>query len=102
MICDPAGDPSARTGLPPCSTRVGDMLLRGRFPAAIAFSSPPVTPNLLGTPGFAEKSSISLFSTKPAPRTTTPEPSQPLIVWVDETTLPSLSAIVKCVVSGDS
>ena len=41
---------------------------------SIEFASLPTTPNMFATPGFAEKSSISSFSTMPVPSTTTPEP----------------------------
>ena len=37
-------------------------------------ASPPTSSKAFGTPGFIEKSSISLLSTKPVPGTTTALP----------------------------
>ena len=46
---------------------------------------------MFGAPGFALKSSISLFSRKPAPVTTCPLPYPPFSVVVVLTALPSAS-----------
>jgi len=70
----------------------------GRRFGAIVLTSPLVTPDWFGTPAFASKSSISSFSTKPPPSTTTPEPNGPFSVYVFETALPHLSTTEKCVV----
>ncbi len=72
------------------------------FPGSILFASPPTAPNILGTPGFIEKSSISLFRKNPAPATTTLLPYKPLSVVVTATAFPSLSITEICVVSVDS
>ena len=50
------------------------LVLVPRLPGATALAVPPVAPNMFIAPGFAEKSSISLFRRKPAPRTTRPQP----------------------------
>ena len=50
-----------------------------------------MTPYILGTPGFAEKSSISLLSRNPAPSTTMPHPNDPLSVVVTLTAFPHWS-----------
>jgi signal transduction histidine kinase len=52
----------------------------------------------MGTPGWAEKSSISLFSTIPVPGITTLEPNVVLTVAVIATQFPSASIVVRCVV----
>ena len=81
MVCStvviirlPPGLPVASHGLPSANTMVGVIELSGRLPGSMAFASPPSRPNALGTPGFAEKSSISLFNRKPAPATAMPDP----------------------------
>ena len=53
---------------------VGDIDDSIRLPGSIAFAVLPTTPKAFGTPGFTLKSSISSFSRKPAPSTTTPLP----------------------------
>lgn len=45
-----------------------------RLPGSMALALPPTTPKALATPGLELKSSISSFSKKPAPLTTTPLP----------------------------
>ncbi len=52
----------------------------------------------MGTPGLAEKSSISLLSRMPVPDATMPDPKLVLSVYVTLTTLPWPSATVYCVV----
>ena len=56
------------------STMVGDMDDSMRFPGAIALASHWTRPNMFAVPGWAAKSSISLFMKKPASGTQTPEP----------------------------
>ena len=58
------------------------MLDSGRFAGATALFWAPTSPNALGTPGWAEKSSISLFRIKPVPGTITLEPNDVLTVAV--------------------
>ena len=83
MILGPPAAPRANTGSPSLSsTIVGLMLERGRFPAAIALFSAPTRPNALGTPGWLEKSSISLFNTTPVPGTITFDPKEVFTVAV--------------------
>jgi len=53
---------------------VGVMELSILLPGAMEFFSPPIRPYAFGAPGFAEKSSISLFSRIPVPGTARPEP----------------------------
>ena len=77
MIEAPPGDPTASHGLPAWSTIVGDMLDRGRLPAAGRFGS--------GTPacsGVKLKSVSSLLSRNPRPGTTMPLPPSCSIVLV--------------------
>ena len=69
IIVDPPGDPIIIKGLPFFKTIVGVIEDKGRFPGSIALALLPTNPNALGTPGFDEKSSISLFKKKPAPLT---------------------------------
>ena len=66
MIVEPPGDPSASTGLPSCSTIVGDIELRGRLPGSIRFGS--------SGSYTALKSVSSLLSRKPRSGRTMPEP----------------------------
>ena len=66
IIVDPPGVPTDINNFPFFSTIVGVIELSIRFPAAMLFASPPVTPNILGTPGLLLKSSISLFKKKPS------------------------------------
>ena len=74
IIVDPPGEPITIKGLLSLSTMVGVMEESGLFPGSTAFASFPINPNALGTPGFDEKSSISLFKKNPAPSTTHPFP----------------------------
>jgi hypothetical protein len=79
-IREPPGVPITMATLPSRVRMVGVIDDSGRLPGAMALASPPTTPNMLGAPGLAEKSSISSLSRKPAPSTTTPEPNQPFRV----------------------
>ena len=90
--------PTTINKLPSFSTMVGVMQLSIRLFGAMAFASPPTSPYMFGEPGFTEKSSISLFSRKPAPFTNTLEPYEPLSVVVIATAFPSRSTMEKCVV----
>ena len=98
MIVGPPAAPTVKIGLPSLSTIVGLMLESGRLPGSTALASAPIRPNALGTPGWAEKSSISLFITTPVPGVTTPEPKVVLTVAVQATHQPSVSAAEKWVV----
>ena len=69
-----------------------------RLPGSMAFRSPCTSPNWLGVPGLAAKSSISLFRTKPAPVTVTLLPYQELMVVVTATAFPWASTMEKWVV----
>ena len=80
MMRDPPGEPATRIVRPSRVTMVGDMLLNGRLPGAIALASPCTRPNRLGTPGLMVKSSISSFSKNPVPSGTTTAPNEPLMV----------------------
>ncbi len=94
MIVAPPGVPVTRSVRPSGSTTmVGVIADSMRLPGAMALASPCTSPNWFGTPGFEVKSSISLFSRKPAPRTTTFDPNQLLIVVVTATAFPSRSTI---------
>jgi gamma-glutamyltranspeptidase/glutathione hydrolase len=66
-MVDPPGVPRTKKGLSFFNTMVGVIELSGLFFASILFASLPNNPNTLGTPGFIEKSSISLLSKNPAP-----------------------------------
>src|ERR1700685_2327736 len=81
---------------------VGVMELSGRLPGAIALAGPWMRPNMLGTPIFEAKSSISSLSRKPSDADVTCEPKLLFRVVVTETAFPSASTTEKCVVSGDS
>jgi hypothetical protein len=77
MIVAPPAAPTAINGRPCRSTIVGDMLDRGRLPAAGRLGS--------GTPGCSGvklKSVSSLLSKKPRPGTTMPLPPSSSIVFV--------------------
>ncbi len=80
MMVPPPGEPSTSRTLPSRVTMVGVMDESGRLCGAMALASPCTSPNMLGAPGLAAKSSISLFSRKPAPSTVTPQPNQPFRV----------------------
>ena len=71
----------------------------GRLPGWMALASSPISPKAFGTPGFTEKSSISLLSTKPVPGTTNAAPKGRFTLWVTAAMFPSLSMIEKCEVS---
>jgi len=75
---------------------VGVMLLSGRFRGAIALASPPIRPYTFGTPGCAEKSSISSFKMIPVSPATSSEPKAVLIVVEHATALPSASMTERC------
>ena len=66
MITLPPGEPTIirPSGF---SMNVGVMLDSGRLPGATAFASAPIRRKPFGTPAFAAKSSISLFSITPVP-----------------------------------
>ena len=74
IMVDPPGDPTTKNGLLSFITIVGVIEDKGLFPGAIALASFPINPKAFGTPGFAEKSSISLFRKNPAPSTIHPLP----------------------------
>ena len=74
IIVDPPGDPIIIKGFPFFKTIVGVIEDKGRFPGSMALALLPTSPNALGTPGFDEKSSISLFKKNPAPLTRCPPP----------------------------
>ena len=71
---EPPGVPITSATLPSFVRIVGLIDESGRFFGSIEFASLPTTPNMFATPGFAEKSSISSFSTMPVRSATTPEP----------------------------
>ncbi len=75
MIDAPPAAPTAKNARPWRSTIVGDMLDRGRFPAAGRFGSPE-------NDGAKSKSVSSLLSRKPRPGTTIPLPPSSSIVFV--------------------
>src|ERR1700754_2098717 len=93
---EPPGLPITSATLPSFSTIVGVIDDTGRRPGAIVFASS------MPAPGFATKSSIASLSRNPPPSTTTPEPNEPLSVYVFDTALPHLSTTEKCVVWGFS
>ena len=70
MIVDPPGVPAVSTVLPLLVTIVGVIDDNMRLPGSTLLASAPISPNMLGVPGLAEKSSISLLRRKPAPCTT--------------------------------
>ena len=74
---------------------VGVILERGVFLGAILLASLPTNPKAFGTPGAAEKSSISLFKTIPVPGVTIPAPKPRLIVKVKLTAFLSASTTFK-------
>jgi hypothetical protein len=67
---------------------VGVMAESIRFPGSMALAAPWTSPNWLGTPGRAVKSSISLLSRNPAPVTVTRLPYRELMVVVTATAFP--------------
>ncbi len=71
-----------------------------RLPGSIEFASRPIKPYELGVFSRDEKSSISLFSKKPAPSTTIFEPNDRFSVVVYATALPAASITDRCVVCG--
>src|ERR1700722_6630340 len=81
---------------------VGVMELKGRLPGAIALAGPWINPNMLGTPIFAAKSSISSFKRNPRAPAVTWEPKLSLRGVGTDTAFPSESTTEKCVVSCDS
>ena len=52
----------------------GDMLDSGRLSGTMAFTSPWISPQLLGRPGATVKSSMMSFSRTPVPGIVTPLP----------------------------
>jgi len=68
---------------------VGVIELNILFSGAMAFALEPTRPYTFGTPGFALKSSISLFKKNPAPFTSTLEPYPVFKVVVTETAFPN-------------
>jgi len=101
MMRLPPGVPSTPTlSLP--RMMVGLMELSGRLCGAISLAVKPISPKALGSPGLAEKSSISLFSMKPVPGTMKRSPKARLTVMVAATMLPSLSMMEMCVVLSPS
>src|SRR5919199_4503305 len=97
MIVAPPGEPRAMNGRPPRSTIVGDMLLRGRLPAAGRFGS-----GVSGVGGAKSKSVISLLSRNPRPGTTIPLPPVCSMVRVYEATSPQRSVVTRWVVESPS
>src|SRR6218665_160840 len=91
IIVVPPGVPATRKSSLFFSTMIGVIELSILFWGIILLASPPMAPNILGVPGLALKSSISLLRKKPAPPTTTAEPYQPLSVVVHDTAFPSAS-----------
>ena len=91
MMREPPGEPTTRNGLPSFAMMVGVIELSMRLPGCTSLATPPITPNMFGTPGLALKSSISLLSRNPAPVTVWPLPYPPLIVVVVDTATPSAS-----------
>src|SRR5687767_8574338 len=89
MIIEPPGEPVARNGSPPSITIVGAIDERGRLPPSALFG---------WVSELKLKSVSSLLTRKPHPGTTMPFPPVDSIVNVYETTLPSASATVRCVV----
>src|ERR1035441_240147 len=115
MMVEPPGEPRTSSGLPGLhcrlgpggqtsgpATMVGVMLESGRLPGAMALAALWMRPYMLGTPGLAVKSSISLLSRKPSAPAVTPEPNRPFSVYVLATALPSASTTEKWVVWVDS
>ena len=94
----PPGVPTTSKGLLFFNNKVGVIELNILLPGAIAFASPPTAPYILGTPGLALKSSISLFIKNPAPPTTVLLPYPPFSVVVTATILPSASITLRWVV----
>ena len=93
MMVEPPGEPRTSSGLPGAhfrlgpglqisgpTTMVGVMLESGRLPGAMALAGLWMRWYMLGTPGFAVKSSISLLSRKPSEPAVTPEPKVSLSV----------------------
>ncbi len=97
MMVAPPGDPSASSGRPSSSTIVGAIDERGRFPGPGRFGSWTA-----GLAGAKEKSVSSLLRMKPRPGTVMPLPPVDSMVRVYATTLPHLSAAVRCVVFSPS
>ena len=91
MIVEPPGEPSARNGLPFLRMIVGEIDDRGRLSGWIRFGS--------AGSYTAEKSVSSLFSRKPRPGSSIPEPPVCSMVRVYSTMLPHLSVTVRFVVS---
>src|SRR5919199_2370125 len=93
MIVAPPAAPTATNGRPFRSVIVGDMLERGRLPAAGRFGS-----GAAPCVGVKLKSVSSLLSRKPRPGTTMPLPPTCSIVFVYDTTLPHRSLTTKWLV----
>ena len=70
----PPGLPNTMKRSPLRVTMVGAMDDSIRFPGAMEFAALPTNPKRFGVFVATLKSSISLFSTKPASPTTTPDP----------------------------
>ena len=92
-MVEPPGEPAIKNSLPSRSTMTGVIELSILFPGSAELALPPVSPNILGTPGFTEKSSISLLSRNPALSATILLPKVSFSVVVTETAFPHLSAI---------
>ena len=93
IIVEPPGVPKVIQKESSFSTIVGVIELSILFCGAMAFASPPISPNILGSPGLALKSSISLFKKKPNSFTYNLDPKAPLSVVVTATALPNGSTI---------
>ena len=96
MISGPPDPPATAATWPPRVTMVGDMLLSGRLPGAMALASEPIRPKTFGTPGCAEKSSIVSLRMMPVSPATTIEPNVVLMLVVQATALPAASTTDRC------
>ena len=88
MILRPPDAPTASAPIRGDSATVGHMLLSGRAPGRIEF----------GLPGTGSNHIMPLFIRMPVEGDSTNEPKRDSSVWVQATTLPSLSATQKWLV----
>src|SRR5688572_31744484 len=88
MILRPPDAPTASAPIFGDSATVGHMLLSGRAPGRIEF----------GLPGTGSNHIMPLFIRMPVEGDSTNEPKRDRRVWVQATTLPSLSATQKWLV----
>ena len=87
-MVDQPGVPRVIHSLLSFSTSVGVIELSILFCGAIALASPPIRPNQFGVPGFALKSSISLFKKNPSFLLYSFEPKEAFRVVVTAMALP--------------